>query len=550
MRIALAQLDFTVGDFDGNLAKMEQAHARAGREGADLCVFSELATCGYPPRDLLHHEDFIRRNLETLDRLVELTCSGPALLVGFLEPREGEGAPLHNAAALCDAGQCVGVYRKALLPTYDVFDEDRYFEPAREVHPILWRGLRLGITICEDVWNDSEFWTRRRYGFDPVESLAQQGAELIINLSASPFTIGKVELRARMMGTSAARHGLPLVCVNQVGGNDELIFDGSSFVVDERGQRRVALPSFEEAFQVWDHEGDPCHDPLPPESPMSLEAMAAQAHPALVLGLRDYVHKCGFETVLVGLSGGIDSALTAALAVEALGADKVSGFALPSRYSSGHSRTDAEDLAGRLGIEFHELSIEPPYQACLETLAPLFAGLPMDVTEENLQARIRGVLLMALSNKRGSLLLTTGNKSELAVGYCTLYGDMSGGLAVLSDVPKTLVYALSHDVNREREIIPRSTIEKPPSAELRPDQQDTDSLPGYDVLDRILELYVEQRASFDRIIAEGIDADVVRKVVALIQRNEYKRRQAAPGLKITSKAFGLGRRYPVAARYP
>jgi len=549
MKIALAQLDFTVGDFDGNLAKMKQAHARARSEGADLCVFSELATCGYPPRDLLHHKDFIAKNLEVVLELGGLTRKGPALLVGFLEPREGEGAPLFNSAALYDEGRRVGVHRKALLPTYDVFDEDRYFEPAAEVHPIEWRGHKLGVTICEDVWNDSEFWARRRYEFDPVASLAQQGAEILINLSSSPFTIGKVHLRARMMGTSAARHGLPLVCVNQVGGNDELIFDGSSFVVDKTGRQQLALPSFEESFCVWECDETSTLEGIPEEGASTLDEIADQAHPALVLGLRDYVHKCGFETVLIGLSGEIDSALTAALAVEALGADKVAGFALPSRYSSDHSRTDAEDLATRLGIEFHEIAIEQPYVACLDVLEPLFRGLPLDVAEENLQARIRGLILMALSNKRGSLLLTTGNKSELAVGYCTLYGDMSGGLAVLSDVPKTLVYALSRHVNREREIIPQSTIDKPPSAELRPDQQDTDSLPEYEVLDRILELYVEQRAPLEEILAEGFDAQVVEEVISMVQRNEYKRRQAAPGLKITSKAFGLGRRYPVAARH-
>jgi NAD+ synthase (glutamine-hydrolysing) len=550
MKIALAQLDSTVGDFAGNLAKMKQAHARAGSEQAELCVFSELAFCGYPPRDLLHHADFITKNTRALEELAAATRSGPAILVGFVEARQGEGAPLYNSAALYAKGKRVGVHRKALLPTYDVFDEDRYFEPAREVHPIEWEGQRLGVTICEDVWNDSGFWPRRRYGFDPVESLAKQGAEILINLSASPYTIGKIELRMRMMARSAARHGLPLVCVNAIGGNDELIFDGSSFVVDKEGALQLALPSFEEGFAVWDSDAPAQTAARPSERTLGLDERAAQAHPALVLGLRDYVYKCGFETVLLGLSGGIDSALTAALAVEALGADKVAGFALPSRYSSDHSRSDAEDLAQRLGIEFHELSIEQPYASCLGVLEPLFRGLPMDVAEENIQARIRGVLLMALSNKRGSLLLTTGNKSELAVGYCTLYGDMSGGLAVLSDVPKTLVYALSRHINRSQEIIPQSTLDKSPSAELRPDQWDTDSLPEYEILDRILELYVEERAPVDQILAEGFDAEVVQDLIRLIQRNEYKRRQAAPGLKITSKAFGLGRRYPIAARYP
>lgn len=549
-RIALAQLDFMVGDFEGNFVKMKAAYARAASQGADLCVFSELATCGYPPRDLLHHSDFVSRNLQVLEDLGSLTGSGPALLVGFLDPREGEGAPLYNAAALYAEGERVGVHHKALLPTYDVFDEDRYFEPAEEVHPIEWQGHKLGVTICEDVWNDSEFWPHRRYDFDPVQSLAEQGAEILINLSASPYTIGKVELRMRMMAASAARHGLPLVCVNQVGGNDELIFDGSSFVVDRGGRAQLMLPSFEEGFTIWECEADVQASPLAEEGTLGLAEQAAEAHPALVLGLRDYVHKCGFESVLLGLSGGIDSALTAALAVEALGADHVSGFALPSRYSSMGSLTDAEDLARRLGIEYEVLPIERPFTACLEVLEPLFRNLAANVAEENIQARIRGLLLMALSNKRGSLVLTTGNKSELAVGYCTLYGDMSGGLAVLSDVPKTLVYALAHDINAEQEIIPVSTIEKPPSAELRPGQKDTDSLPPYEILDRILELYVEQRASMDRILAEGFEPEVVRKIVHMIQRNEYKRRQAAPGLKITSKAFGFGRRYPVAARYP
>ncbi|MEZ5989744.1 MAG: NAD+ synthase [Planctomycetota bacterium] len=538
MRIALAQLDYTIGDFDGNLARMRAAWERAGREGADLCLFSECAIPGYPARDLLEHAAFVARNLAALDELAAWTADGPAILVGFVEPREGDGNPLANAAALCDGGRRVGVARKSLLPTYDVFDEDRYFEPADAVAPLAWRGRRLGVTICEDVWNDRGFWPRRRYELDPVERLVEQGAELILNLSASPFHLGKIGLRRAMMAASAARYGVPLVCVNQVGANDELVFDGTSFVVTRDGGLGLELASFREDFAVWDEDAPEAGRPVPAAAPLTLAERAVEAHDAVVLGLRDYVHKCGFADVLLGLSGGIDSALVAALAVEALGPDHVAGFALPSRYSSPHSRADAEALARNLGIAFEEVPIEPCFEASLATLAPLFAGLPEDVTEENLQARIRGLLLMAVSNKRGALLLSTGNKSELAVGYCTLYGDMNGGLAVISDVPKTLVYAIARHVNREREVIPVSTMTKPPSAELRPGQVDVDSLPPYEVLDRILELHVEQHAPLDAIVAEGFEPALVERIVRMIERSEYSAARRRRGSRSRARPSG------------
>jgi NAD+ synthetase len=557
MRLALAQLDYTVGDFDGNFSRIKASVDRAAAEGADLAVFSELATTGYPPRDLLNHPRFIDRNLELLDRIAALSSAGPAILVGFVDRNSsGAGKPLHNAVALCAGGRVAARRHKLLLPTYDVFDEDRYFEPAREVGPIEWNGLRIGATICEDLWNDADFWPRRLYHRDPVCELADRGASLLINISASPFTLRKADLRRRMVRQEAAKHHRYFFYLNQVGGNDELVFDGHSIGIDPEGRDLLRARDFAEDFLVVDvpleaaapagrKRGAPAGPQLRDVSASDEEA----AYRALVLGLRDYARKCGFTSAVIGLSGGIDSALTACLAAEALGPDRVYGVAMPSRFSSAHSLSDAEGLATNLGIHYQVIPIDGIFSSFLDSLAPAFVGRAADSTEENLQARARGAVLMALSNKFGHLLLSTGNKSELAVGYCTLYGDMCGGLAVINDVPKTLVYRLARYVNREREVIPQSTIVKPPSAELRPDQRDSDTLPPYDVLDPIVEAYVERDEDIDAIVARGVDRAIVADVLRRIDASEYKRRQAPPGIKISSKAFGVGRRYPMAARY-
>jgi NAD+ synthase (glutamine-hydrolysing) len=543
MRIALAQLNFTVGAFDGNFRKMAAAVGRAAGERADLVVFSELATTGYPPRDLLTHASFVDRNLEQLDRIAALSTASLAILVGYVDRNPtGEGKPLVNAVALCQGGQVIERRHKSLLPTYDVFDEDRYFQPAEQLTPMRLRDWRLGVSICEDIWNDPVFWPKRLYHRDPIAELDAAGVDVMINLSASPFELQKADLRRRMIRKEATEHRRYFVYVNQVGGNDELVFDGHSIVIDPDGREVVRLKDFEEDFAVYEIGGAA----ILRDVSTSVEETAYRA---LVLGLRDYVHKCGFASVVLGLSGGIDSALTACLAVDALGPGKVTTVALPARYSSQHSLDDASSLAKALGIDHRVVPIDGVFQSYLDTLAPAFAGRAEDVTEQNIQARVRGGVLMALSNKFGHLLLTTGNKSELAVGYCTLYGDMCGGLAAISDVPKTLVYRLARYVNREREIIPESTLTKAPSAELKPNQTDQDSLPPYDVLDQIVEAYVERNLDAGAIAALGIEPAVVADVIRKIDGSEYKRRQAAPGIKISSKAFGLGRRYPVAADY-
>ena len=548
MRLLLAQLNYVVGAFDENFAKMAAAVDEGRRQSVDLVVFTELATTGYPPRDLLRHDRFVDLNLAQLDRLAALTAGGPAVLTGFVDrnPRP-TGKRLHNAVALCENGQVTARRYKSLLPTYDVFDEDRYFEPAQGVEPIVFGGRRLGVTICEDVWNDRDFWPSRLYHRDPVEELADQQVDLFINISASPFTADKSDLRRRMIRQEAIAHRCLFLYVNQVGGNDELVFDGHSIGIDAQGQEVVRGRSFAEDLIVCDVPfGD--GPALPPLEPVE-RSLEEDVYDALVLGLRDYATTCGFSRAVIGLSGGIDSALVACLAVEALGSSNVMGVAMPSRYSSPGSVADAEAVARNLAIDYHVVPIDGIYQAHLDALAPVFAGRPADSTEENLQARARGAVLMALSNKFGSILLTTGNKSELAVGYCTLYGDMAGGMAVISDVPKTLVYRVSRFINREREIIPVSTLTKEPSAELRPDQRDTDSLPPYDVLDPIVQAYVEEHLGADAIVARGFDRQTVLDVLRLIDNSEYKRRQAAPGLKISSTAFGVGRRFPIAADY-
>jgi NAD+ synthase (glutamine-hydrolysing) len=552
MKIALAQINPVVGDVIGNSERIIERIGEARSAGAELVVFTELSVVGYPPKDLLLKPRFVQSNMEAVGRIAE-SCRGIAAILGYVEMNaDAVGRRLRNAAAYCADGRVKGVRYKSLLPTYDVFDERRYFEPGPEVAIVEHGGTPVGLSICEDLWNDEQLIGRRIYKVDPIGQLAAAGARIMINISASPFTLDKQDFRMRLFGNQARKYHLPLVFVNQVGGNDELIFDGASAVFDAEGNVIAQAKAFEEDLLIVDVE---CRTGiLPASGPARIEAYPAKIaslHDALVLGTRDYVRKCGFKHVVLGLSGGIDSAVTAAIAATALGADAVTGVAMPSRYSSDHSRSDAEILARNLGIDFRTIPIAPIHAAFEENLRPAFDGRPPDTTEENLQARIRGNILMALSNKFGWLLLTTGNKSELAVGYTTLYGDMCGGLAVISDVPKTLIYPLARHVNERagREVIPHGSLTKPPSAELRPDQTDQDTLPPYEVLDAILEQYVEGEKSVDEITAAGFDPDTVRKVTRWVDVNEYKRKQMPPGLKVTSRAFGFGRRMPIAARY-
>jgi len=543
MRIALLQLNQTVGDLSGNAVRIRDGVREAQRQRADLVVTSELALLGYLPRDLLLEQDLIREGWQVLKELASELSGAPSVLVGVTEPNEGaEGRPLFNTAALLVDGEVRARLRKSLLPTYDVFDEDRYFEPAEDSRVLRFGDAALGITICEDLWNDRDFWKRRRYHRDPVEQLARAGAQCVINLSASPFTVGKQRLREAMLGQMAAKHGLPLAYVNQVGGNDDLVFDGRSCAFDASGKLIARARGFAEDLLVVDTDasvGRIEEDELEPE---------AEIWKALVLGTRDYVRKCGFSRVLLGLSGGIDSSVTAVVAAEAVGAENVLGVLMPSPYSSRHSIVDAERLAQKLRVSTLVLPIESIMQAFEGTLASAFVGYERDVTEENVQARIRGNLLMALSNKYGALLLTTGNKSELAVGYCTLYGDMSGGLAVISDVPKTMIYRLARWLNRRRVVIPESVLIKAPSAELRPNQTDQDSLPPYDVLDEILVRHIEQHQSAEEIVSQGFNEDSVWHVMELVRTAEFKRKQAAPGIKVTDRAFGVGWRMPIARK--
>ena len=542
MRIALAQLNTTVGDVAGNERRVLEAYRRAVEAGVELVVTPELSLTGYPPRDLLLRDSFIEANLAALERLAA-SVGETGLIVGFVGRNPARpGRPLTNAAALLHRGRVTAIRTKTLLPTYDVFDEDRYFEPAPENAVIHWEGHRLGLTICEDIWNDAEFGVRRRYRPDPAAALVAAGAEILLNLSASPWQLGKERLRCGLLQGIARRHQVPVVYCNLVGGNDELVFDGRSLAFNRDGGCIGEAAHFREDFLVVDTEATG-------DLPLVPVADEALLHDALVLGTRDYVHKCGFRSVVLGLSGGIDSALVAALAVDALGAENVRGLALPTEFSSQGSIDDARSLAANLGIRFDVVPIQGAFEALKRQMGPLFEGRPEDTTEENLQARLRGVTLMAMSNKFGSLLLTTGNKSELAVGYCTLYGDMCGGLAVISDLPKTWVYRVARWMNRDREVIPEPTLTKAPSAELRPYQTDQDSLPPYEVLDAILEAYVVEDRPVAGILAAGFSEADVRRVVRLIDLSEYKRRQAAPGLKVTSRAFGVGRRQPVAQRW-
>ena len=541
MKIALAQINTTVGDFGGNRSLIEKAYLQGSGEGVELVVTPELAITGYPPRDLLLKSGFIEANLAALEDLAG-TVGEVGLVVGHVGLNESHtGRRATNAVSLLHQGKIVATRTKTLLPTYDVFDEDRYFEPANENTPVEYNGRKLGLTICEDVWNDEVFWKDRRYEGNPVDELVEQGADIIINISASPWSLGKERMRCEMLSSLATKIKRPVIYCNAVGGNDELVFDGGSLGLNIEGKVLGAGVHFSEDLVVIDLEKEP--QDIPESQPMGL------LYDALVLGVRDYLGKCGFKSAIIGLSGGIDSAVTAVIAAAALGAENVRGISMPSQYSSQGSLDDSKALADNLGIQYDVISIKEGFEMMNESLEPIFKGKDEDVTEENMQARLRGLIMMAASNKFGSLVLTTGNKSELAVGYCTLYGDMCGGLAVLSDVPKTMVYDLANWINREREVIPWSTIEKPPSAELRPDQKDEDSLPPYEILDEILEKYVVECQSVDQIVAAGFDEQIVGQIARLIDLNEYKRRQAALGLKVTSKAFGVGRRIPVAQRY-
>ncbi len=537
MKIGFAQLNPTVGDLHGNFAKILEAYRALVAQGAELVLTPELAITGYPPQDLVFKSQFVPLTLEVLEALHREVGDVP-LVTGYVDYNESTGRPFRNAAAVLQHGEPIRKIFKSLLPTYDVFDEDRYFQPAEKVTLLEIAGCKIGITLCEDIWTE-QYLPRQLYGFDPVSALVGAGAEMILNISASPFCAGKPQRRFEMLSALAAQHGIPVLYCNATGGNDQLVFDGNSLAFGAGGGLLAQFPAFEEALKVVD-TGDLVLPAWQPADP------AAELFAALTLGLRDYLRKCGFKSVVLGLSGGIDSAVTASLAVQALGAENVLGVAMPTEFSSQGSIDDALALAKNLGIRCPVISIQKPFEVFRSLFTGEFAGLPEDTTEENMQPRLRGMVLMSLSNKFGHLLLSTGNKSELAVGYCTLYGDMAGGLAVLSDVPKTQVYALAHYINREREIIPRSSIEKPPSAELKPDQVDQDTLPAYELLDEILQLYVEENLTARDIIARGFEEKIVRWVARKVDLNEYKREQAAPGLKVTSRAFGIGRRMPIA----
>ncbi len=584
MRIALAQINPTVGDFSGNLKKIKEFVERAAAAGAALVVFPELAVCGYPPADLLEKEVFVQRAEEALAELAALTrasgsgSSRPAVLCGSpMRCESVSGKRVRNVAVLMEDGEIKFVQQKMLLPFYDVFDEQRYFEPARKQMLVVVKGQAVAITVCEDAWNDKLFWPRQMYPVDPIEELMRQWAvlpqplsehRLIVNISASPFWQGKQELRQRMIGALANRHRATVVMVNQVGANDSLIFDGASFAAGPDGEVFAEARSFEEDLLLIETEGEvaawrdapgPLGEPErpmvegPPQPSSENSDRIARLWLALVLGTRDYLHKCGFRKAIVGLSGGIDSALVAAIAVAALGAEDVLGVGMPSEFSSTGSVQDAERLAKNLGIGFSMIPIHAIYEQFVGLLQPVYrmagAEAGFSLAEENLQPRIRGSLLMALSNKTGALVLTTGNKSEMACGYCTLYGDMVGALAVIGDLYKTEVYELSRWLNSQREVIPADTLTKPPSAELRPGQKDTDSLPPYDLLDPILRAYIEDYKSCEEIaLSQAVDLVQVRKVIRLVELSEYKRQQAAPILKVSRKSFGMGRRFPIAAR--
>lgn len=540
MKVGFAQINPTVGDLRGNFEKILAAYERLAAAGADIVITPELAVTGYPPQDLVFKSRFVPQNREIVEKLHSHVGSA-ALLVGYVAPNTGRGKPFHNAAALLQRGCAPVTTYKSLLPTYDVFDEDRYFEPAESIQPLTFRSHRIGVTICEDIWTEP-YLHRPLYDIEPTRSLINQGAEVILNLSASPFNVGKPAVRYEMVRALATTYGKAICYCNAVGGNDQLVFDGNSLAVSPGGNVIAQLPAFSEAEAVIDTDAGESLAWSPRDS-------VAEVFDALSLGVRDYLRKCNFKSAVLGLSGGIDSAVVAAVAVDALGRKNVVGVSMPSPYSSQGSIDDALALARNLGIKCLQIPIGDSFQCFKAQFRDVFAGLPEDTTEENMQSRLRGMVLMSLSNKFGHILLTTGNKSELAVGYCTIYGDMAGGLAVISDVPKTMVYELARWINREREIIPENTIMKPPSAELKPDQRDQDTLPPYDILDAVLKLYVEENLSARDIVSRGFDEKTVRWIQRRVDLNEYKREQAAPGIKITSRAFGLGRRMPIAQQY-
>jgi NAD+ synthetase len=540
MKIGFAQINPTVGDLRGNYERIINAYQQLTDAGAELVLTPELAMTGYPPQDLVFKSRFVPENLALLEKL-HAGVGKSALLVGFVDRNEGRGKPFHNAAALLEHGKPIQKAYKCLLPTYDVFDEDRYFEPANCIEPLAFNGKKIGVTICEDIWTD-EYLPRPLYDVEPMRSLVEQGAEIILNLSASPFRIGAPACRLEMIAAQARAYRRPICYCNAVGGNDQLVFDGNSIAVNASGDLIAHLAAFREETKVVDTNSKL-------EIQLGERETPEELFEALSLGLGDYCRKSNFRSAVVGLSGGVDSAVTAVIAVDSLGAKNVIGVSMPSPYSSRGSIDDARALARNLGIQFLEIPITDPFKVFKAQFKEIFKGFPENETEENMQPRLRAMTLMALSNKFGHLLLSTGNKSELAVGYCTLYGDMAGGLAVISDVPKTMIYPLARWMNRDREIIPKSTIEKPPSAELKPNQKDQDTLPPYDILDQILQLYVEENLSARDIIARGFDEKTVRWVQRRVDLNEYKREQAAPGLKVTSRAFGMGRKMPIAQRY-
>ncbi|MFH1489481.1 MAG: NAD+ synthase [Pseudomonadota bacterium] len=540
MKIALCQINPVIGDFEYNLSLIRDDLQKAVAADCTLAVFPEMSLLGYPPKDLLEKPAFVSENLRQLERLAS-SVRDIQVLCGYVDRNQTKtGKPLINGVALLSKGRIMDKGGKRLLPTYDVFDEARYFEPAEKSLVFELEGKRVGVTICEDIWNVGDIEGLPRYSADPLADLEKERIELLVNLSASPYAVNKRTLRREILKKLSTRYRIPTLFCNQVGGNDELLFDGSSMAVDPEGQLILRGKEFETDLIIWDSRKKygPIRDGFPTEEDSVLKG--------LIMGTRDYALKCGFKKVLIGLSGGIDSSLVAVIARRALGAENVLGVAMPSPYTSDMSREDSRKLADNLGIRFDEIPIDDLFRSYKHALAPLFKGLAEDETEENIQARIRGNLLMALSNKFGSLLLTTGNKSEMAMGYCTLYGDMSGGLAVISDIPKTLCYRIAETINREEEIIPERILTRPPSAELRPNQTDQDSLPPYDVLDRIIEASVVHNRGFDELVAMGYEPAMVMDVLRRLAVNEYKRRQAPPGLKITTKAFGYGRRYPIA----
>ena len=548
MKIAIAQINPVIGDFEYNSSMIKHYADKAKAHSCDMVVFSELVISGYPPRDLLEKKDFIEANLSSLSRLVD-EIRGIGVICGFVDKNPvDEGKPLYNSAVLFENGKILHRVNKRLLPTYDVFDESRYFEAGTECTPYSYKGEKIGITICEDVWNDKDIFKKRIYRINPVDLMIEGGASLLVNISASPFHVGKKEFRWDLFGAIAGKYKVPLIFVNQVGGNDSILFDGTSAAFDRHGKIKALARDFEEDIIFYDSDEQTVityKENIHPVSGPDVESVLK----ALIMGTRDYVVKCGFSKVVLGLSGGIDSALTAVIAAKALGSENVLSVFMPSGYTSADNFEDTRKLAGNIRIGFEVIPVDGVFKEFIRLLSPSFREGEPDISEQNIQARIRGTILMALSNRQGRLLLSTGNKSELAVGYCTLYGDMNGGLAVISDIPKTEVYGLAHFINREEEIIPARIIEKAPSAELKPDQTDQDDLPPYEILDSILKGYIEELKGAGELVKSGFDPNLVEDVISRVDRNEYKRHQAAPGLKVTTKAFGYGRRYPLAQRY-